>query len=167
MSYIASFYLVDEADSEALASSAEIIPKSRRVLGIIPRTVVDTKEAFWETINSKAKELEGFQHSGFAFVDLLTMYPEIEANSHFTLGARLTQSMDSLCLSFTYSEALNAMAILGPRYPSREEIAEFMGEEGRNSEATQPEVAIQSAWESMIRWLSQVEDGYIGLVLVG
>ena len=56
MSYIATFYLLTNPDVESIASAAEMAPKPRKILGIIPRKVVDMKEAFWEAIQGKATE---------------------------------------------------------------------------------------------------------------
>jgi hypothetical protein len=167
MSYIASFYLLDDFDFEAIASSAEVALKPGKLLGLFPRKVVDMKEAFWETIRTKAKELEEYQYSGFAYVDLFTMYPDFAPISKSSLGSRLSDVMDSTFLSFTLNEAREAIAALGSNCPSSNEIAEFMSEEGRDEEAKELEVPIQAAWQQMKKWLSQVKEGKIGLFSVG
>jgi len=164
MGCIASFYLIDFADCEALAASAEFVPKPRKFLGVIPRKIIDYKDFFWKTLETKAKELEEFQYSGWAFSHLFLMYPEFVNTSKSKLGERLTAAMGATYLSFTETEAHLALMVLGSNYPSSETILEYFEAEGCPDEAKDWKVPIQASYDILKKWLSCVEKNKIGLL---
>lgn len=169
MSYIASFYLVDTSQAEELASLAEFVPEPKKFLGVIPRKVMDTKPKFWEFISNNVSELNEYQYqySGFAFVELFSMLPGFSAVGTSSLGARITEAMDSSFFSFTEHEAHEAMVALGVNRPTDAEIHAYFEKEGRSEESEDWVIPIQEAWGTLKNWLQQVHGNQIGLLSVG
>lgn len=164
MSCIASFHLVDFSDCEALAVSAEFVPKPRKILGVIPRKIIDYKELFWKTLEMKGKELEEFQYSGWAFSHLFVMYPTFVNTSKSKLGKRLTAAMGATYLSFTETEAHLALMVLGSNCLSSETLLKYFEAEGCPDEAEDWNVPVQASYNILKKWLSCVEKNKTGLL---
>lgn len=167
MSYIASFYLINEDDVETIANSAEVTPQPKKMFGIFPKKTIDTKELFWKTLWANAIKLDEFQYSGFAFVEFITMYPDFPSYSKSSFGSRLSNAMESTYLSFTTKEARTSIVALGSCEPSSEIILDYFKEEGREDEFENWETPIKDAWNILVKWLNQVEEGKIGLLSIG
>ncbi|TPQ25795.1 hypothetical protein [Methylomonas koyamae] len=167
MSYIASFYLVKASQAEELVSLAELIPAQKKFLGIFPKKVVDTKTKFWDFVANHVSELNEYEYSGFAFVELFALFPDVTAISKSSLGIRIAKAMDSTYLSFTEHEAQEALSALGSEPPGDAKIRAYFEEDDRGYDASDWVIPVQEAWSTLKEWLHQVHGNEIGLLSVG
>ncbi|MEJ8843452.1 hypothetical protein WG954_13770 [Lacibacter sp. H375] len=165
MSAIASFYLLDTSQLDELRKSAEIIVKK----SLFSKKVTDN---YLDYLSNNAKELQGFDGSGYIYGNLLVFLQEeknidLTQNEYDDVAKELIDKRGSSHFILTYKQKTAFISQLDPSEYSLAVIQQFnqnFSEEGDAETASLTHKAIEVLRDN----LSMVQnDNQILLLIVG
>lgn len=165
MSAIASFYSLDTSKLDELRMNAEIIMKK----SLFSKKVTDN---YWDYLSNNAKELKGFDGSGYIYGNLLVYLQEeksidLTQNEYDDIAKELIDKRGNSHFLFTNKQKTAFVNQLDPDKYSLAEIQQFnqsFSEEGDTETAKLTLNAIQVLRDN----LSKVQnDSQILLLIVG
>jgi hypothetical protein len=171
MSSIASFYIFDQSALESLISKPIATPqKSGLLKSLFGSKEPSPQKLLTDEFYAVGKEVAVFEYSGYAFPHLELFLEErfgIEVNSH--VQADLTRRLEDNigpCQAFEAAGAAVLLQKLSSITISRTDLQEYADDEFGEDQGEMVE-ALESAFNSLKSWLTQIHPGQIGILING
>jgi hypothetical protein len=171
MSAFASFYLFDKSALESLINKPIAAPQKAGLLkSLFGSKDPSPQKLFADEFYAAGKEVAVFEYSGYAFPHLELFLEErfgIEVNSY--VDADLTRRLEDNigpCQAFEAAGAGGLLQKLSAVTISRADLQEYADDEFGEDQGEMVE-ALESAFNSLKSWLTQIHPGQIGVLING
>lgn len=172
MSQLASFYVLpaDRLDDLMEAAIPKQITRKVRLLGVIPCTTTEQKDAYWEFLKAHAREC-GEPDSGSVYCEL-DLFLEEKHTMLFDLALKgtsdqLSRARGSSNAVFDYAAAQKATAMLGEVDFGEEAIRNYCATGGSAFSAEELIEALQAAAPRARAWMDEVGRSDLGILMIG
>jgi hypothetical protein len=166
MSAIASFYLVRNEDVARL--------KELATQPVGPASGRRWQDSFWDFLCSTARELEQYQWSGHVIGSEVYFYlrsrsARLDDYCDGELSAYLSQARRSYILAFRAEPASQFAQLIESNWPDETSLVAFLNSPDMTSPMGEvvPAEAVVDGLRMLKSWLSQVEEGHVGLLTIG